>query len=65
MSPARLYRRRRTLVAIALASAATFIAASLASPTVNGLQLAAAAAAIYAVVQLANDENTTLQEVTR
>lgn len=58
MSPARQRRRRLTLSVLALAAAGTFIAASAATPTVNGLQLLAAAVAIFAVLTLANDELT-------
>lgn len=58
MSPAHHQRRRLILAATALTAAATFVAASMLTPTINGAQLGAAITAIWAVLILTNDHTT-------
>lgn len=55
MSPAVRHRRRTALAVLALLASTAFMATGLATPTINGAQLAAAAVAIYATVTLARE----------
>ncbi|EXF24377.1 hypothetical protein BG28_06585 [Nesterenkonia sp. AN1] len=55
MNPAVRHRRRTALAFLALLASTAFMVAGLATLTINGAQLAAAAVAIYATVTLARE----------